>query len=55
MTRDDAQRSLNVNEEYLGALKTKSYGDFFTKAQFLVNEPTSPSQVMPQYILRNPP
>ncbi|MCD7447679.1 hypothetical protein HAX54_032872 [Datura stramonium] len=39
----DAQRSLNVNEEYLGALRTKSYGDFFTKAQLLVNEPSSPN------------
>ncbi|PHU20083.1 hypothetical protein BC332_11234 [Capsicum chinense] len=37
------QRSLNVNEEYLGALRTKSYGDFFTKAQLLVNEPSSPN------------
>ncbi|OIT36315.1 PREDICTED: UPF0496 protein At1g20180-like [Nicotiana attenuata] len=45
MTIDVAQRSLNVNEEYLGALRTKSYGDFFTKAQLLVNEPTSPSQL----------
>ncbi|XP_018624979.1 UPF0496 protein At1g20180-like [Nicotiana tomentosiformis] len=41
----DTQKSLNVNEEYLGALRTKSYGEFFTKAQLLVNELTSPSQL----------
>ncbi|XP_057469312.1 uncharacterized protein LOC130758422 [Actinidia eriantha] len=39
----DACRSLNVNDEYLCTLRTKSYADFFTKAQFLVNEPLSPS------------
>ena len=39
----NACSSLNVNEEYLCALRTKSYVDFFTKAQFLVNEPLSPS------------
>ncbi|KAL3504487.1 hypothetical protein ACH5RR_034328 [Cinchona calisaya] len=37
----DSCRSLNVNEEYLGALRTKSYADFFTKAQLLVNQPSS--------------
>ncbi|XP_059281228.1 UPF0496 protein At1g20180-like [Lycium ferocissimum] len=42
MTRN-AERGLNVNEEYFGALRTKSYGDFFTKAQLLVNEPSSPN------------
>ncbi|GLT62607.1 hypothetical protein SLA2020_352290 [Shorea laevis] len=36
-------KSLNVNEEYLSALRTKSYADFFAKAQLLVNEPSSPS------------
>ncbi|GKU90680.1 hypothetical protein SLEP1_g4647 [Rubroshorea leprosula] len=36
-------KSLNVNEEYLSALRTKSYADFFTKAQLLVNERSSPS------------
>ncbi|CAL5348585.1 unnamed protein product [Camellia sinensis] len=35
-------KSLNVNEEYLCALRTKSYADFFTKAQLLVNSPASP-------------
>ncbi|KAL3513894.1 hypothetical protein ACH5RR_026611 [Cinchona calisaya] len=34
-------RSLDVNEEYLEALRTKSYADFFTKAQSLVNQPSS--------------
>ncbi|XP_004237798.1 UPF0496 protein At1g20180 [Solanum lycopersicum] len=42
MTRD-TQISLNVNDEYLGALRTKSYDDFFTKAQLLVNEASSPN------------
>uniref|UniRef100_A0A5B7BJE3 Uncharacterized protein n=1 Tax=Davidia involucrata TaxID=16924 RepID=A0A5B7BJE3_DAVIN len=37
----DAHRSLNVNEEYLCALRTKSYADFFNEAQSLVlNEPS---------------
>ncbi|XP_059629519.1 UPF0496 protein At1g20180-like [Cornus florida] len=39
----EAQKSLNVNEEYLSALRTKSYADFFSKAQSLANEPKSPS------------
>ncbi|KAF9682755.1 hypothetical protein SADUNF_Sadunf05G0141500 [Salix dunnii] len=39
----DACKSLNVNEEYLSALRTQSYADFFTKAQSLVNEPSFPS------------
>lgn len=35
---------LNVNEEYVSALRTKSYAEFFSKAQLLVNdEPSSPS------------
>ncbi|KAM7252973.1 hypothetical protein ACFE04_025591 [Oxalis oulophora] len=38
----EARKSLNVNEEYLSALRTKSYADFFTKAQLLVNQPSSP-------------
>ncbi|XWS23550.1 hypothetical protein CRYUN_Cryun28dG0024500 [Craigia yunnanensis] len=39
----DARKSLNVNEEYLSALRTKSYTEFFSKAQLLANEPSSPS------------
>ncbi|KAF5749213.1 hypothetical protein HS088_TW04G01177 [Tripterygium wilfordii] len=41
----DVGRNLNVNEEYLSALRTKSYAEFLTKAQLLlVNEhPSSPS------------
>ncbi|XP_019174259.1 PREDICTED: UPF0496 protein At1g20180-like [Ipomoea nil] len=34
-------RSSNVNEEYLCAFRTKSYSDFFLKAQQLVKEPSS--------------
>ncbi|KAK4860206.1 hypothetical protein QYF36_019164 [Acer negundo] len=34
--RDDARRSLNVNEEYINALRTKSYVDFFSKAHQLL-------------------
>ncbi|KAM7507902.1 hypothetical protein LguiA_018355 [Lonicera macranthoides] len=37
----NTQRSLNVNEEYFCALRTKSYADFSSKAQVLVNEPSS--------------
>ncbi|OIT01414.1 PREDICTED: UPF0496 protein At1g20180-like [Nicotiana attenuata] len=53
----EARRSLNVNEEYLGALRTKSYGDFFLKAQLLVNnnnQPSSPSQYTFSEILLEP-
>ncbi|KAG6625987.1 hypothetical protein CIPAW_15G015500 [Carya illinoinensis] len=39
----DAHKNLNVDEEYLSALRTKSYGEFFTKAQFVVNQPYFPS------------
>ncbi|KAJ8762108.1 hypothetical protein K2173_007201 [Erythroxylum novogranatense] len=39
----DACKGLNVNEEYLSALRTQSYADFFRKAQSLVNEPSFPS------------
>ncbi|CAI9778022.1 unnamed protein product [Fraxinus pennsylvanica] len=39
----ESQKSLNVNEEYLGAFRTKSYGDFCIKAQLLVNESSSPA------------
>ncbi|KAL5776626.1 hypothetical protein ACOSP7_009552 [Xanthoceras sorbifolium] len=40
----NARKNLNVNEEYVSALRTKSYVDFFSKAQLLVNElPSSPS------------
>ncbi|KAF8411621.1 hypothetical protein HHK36_004178 [Tetracentron sinense] len=35
--------NFNVNEEYFSALRTKSFADFFTKAQLLVNMPSSPS------------
>ncbi|KAK9270085.1 hypothetical protein L1049_025659 [Liquidambar formosana] len=37
----DPRKSMNINEEYLSALRTKSYADFFTKVQVLVNEPSS--------------
>nr|GMD85156.1 UPF0496 protein At1g20180-like [Ipomoea batatas] len=40
---DNGGRSFNVNEEYLCAFRTKSYSDFFLKAQELVKEPPSPS------------
>ncbi|WCJ43354.1 hypothetical protein M5689_024097 [Euphorbia peplus] len=33
----NAEKSLNVNEEYVSALRTQSYADFFDKAQTLVN------------------
>lgn len=40
----EVRESLNVNEEYLCALRTKSYADFFNKAQLLVNQhQSSPS------------
>ncbi|XP_015577957.1 UPF0496 protein At1g20180 [Ricinus communis] len=39
----DGRESLNVNEEYVSALRTQSYVDFFTKAQTLVNESPFPS------------
>uniref|UniRef100_A0A6N2NJ86 Uncharacterized protein n=1 Tax=Salix viminalis TaxID=40686 RepID=A0A6N2NJ86_SALVM len=41
--RNIACKSLNVNEEYLSALRSQSYADFFSKAQSLVNEPSFPS------------
>ncbi|KAK4374416.1 hypothetical protein RND71_005093 [Anisodus tanguticus] len=52
-TMKEARRSFNVNEEYLGALRTKSYGDFFLKANDLLennknNQPLSPTS---QYTL----
>ncbi|GER37632.1 hypothetical protein STAS_14052 [Striga asiatica] len=37
------QRSLNVNEEYLCAIRTKSFAHCFTKFQLLVNEPSPPT------------
>lgn len=39
----DHHKSLNVKEEYLSALRTKSYGEFFTKAQSVVNQSSFPS------------
>ncbi|CAI9763950.1 unnamed protein product [Fraxinus pennsylvanica] len=47
----ECHKSLNVNEEYLGAFRTKSYGDFFIKAQLLVNEPSSPANYCHQGFL----
>ncbi|KAJ6774070.1 hypothetical protein OIU79_017489 [Salix purpurea] len=41
--RNIACKSFNVNEEYLSALRSQSYADFFSKAQSLVNEPSFPS------------
>lgn len=34
---------MNVNEEYFSALRTKSYAEFFTKVELLVNQPSSAS------------
>lgn len=40
----DVGESLSVNEEYVCALRTQSYADFFAKAQSLVNQqPSFPS------------
>ncbi|KAK6938272.1 Protein of unknown function DUF677 [Dillenia turbinata] len=39
----EARKSLNVNDEYLCALRTKSYADFFIKAQLLASKQMSPS------------
>ncbi|KAF2291162.1 hypothetical protein GH714_020441 [Hevea brasiliensis] len=39
----DACESLNVDEEYVSALRTQSYTDFFAKAQSLVNKSSFPS------------
>ncbi|GMI90573.1 hypothetical protein like AT1G20180 [Hibiscus trionum] len=36
----DGSKSLNVNDEYLSTLRTKSYLDFSSKAQTLANEPS---------------
>ncbi|KAL2467925.1 hypothetical protein Fot_51450 [Forsythia ovata] len=47
----ESHKSPNVNEEYLGAFRTKSYGDFFIKAQLLVNEPSSPANYCHQGFL----
>ncbi|TYH18696.1 hypothetical protein ES288_A05G293500v1 [Gossypium darwinii] len=37
----DGHKSLNVNDEYLSALRTKSYLEFSSKAQILANESSS--------------
>lgn len=47
----DVHKSFNLNEEYLSALRTKSYADFFTKAQLLVNDVVDPSS--PSYSHQN--
>ncbi|KAH9757592.1 UPF0496 protein [Citrus sinensis] len=39
----EARKSLNINEEYLSALRTKSFAECFSKAQLFVTEPSSPS------------
>ncbi|KAL3638932.1 hypothetical protein CASFOL_016839 [Castilleja foliolosa] len=44
-----SQKSLNVNEEYLCAVRTKSYMDFFLKFQLIVNEPSSSSSSPSNY------
>ncbi|RDX64991.1 UPF0496 protein, partial [Mucuna pruriens] len=36
----DAQKGVNFHEEYHRALRTKSYVDFFNKAQLLANQPS---------------
>lgn len=42
--KDNVQRSVNVQEEYHRTVKTKSYADFFTKAQtLLLSHPSIPS------------
>ena len=41
--KKDVKQGLNVNEEYRRAVRTKSYADFFDKAQLLVKEPESAS------------
>ncbi|XP_073136291.1 UPF0496 protein At1g20180-like [Henckelia pumila] len=37
----ESGRTLNVNDEYLCAVRTKSYADFFLKVQLMVNNPSS--------------
>ncbi|XP_073277062.1 UPF0496 protein At1g20180-like [Primulina huaijiensis] len=37
----ESGRTLNVNDEYLCAVRTKSYADFFLKVQLIVNNPSS--------------
>ncbi|KAL5560172.1 hypothetical protein UlMin_036383 [Ulmus minor] len=37
----EVSQSLNVNEEYLGALRTESFADFFSKVRSLLNQHTS--------------
>lgn len=45
----------NVNDEYLCAFRTKSYSDFFMKAQLLVHHSTSsPTHQMISEVLLNP-
>ncbi|XP_061345122.1 UPF0496 protein At1g20180-like [Gastrolobium bilobum] len=38
--RRDAPKSINFHEEYYRALRTRSYADFFNKAQSLSNQPS---------------
>ncbi|KAG8378098.1 hypothetical protein BUALT_Bualt08G0102900 [Buddleja alternifolia] len=42
-TKESHKSGLTVNEEYLCAVRTKSYTNFFLKVQLLVNEPPSSS------------
>ncbi|KAJ6399107.1 hypothetical protein OIU77_019787 [Salix suchowensis] len=43
--RNIACKSLNVNEEYLSALRSQSYADFFSKAQSLVLFGSNPPKI----------
>nr|GMD88709.1 UPF0496 protein At1g20180-like [Ipomoea batatas] len=48
-SEDNGRSFNNVNEEYLYAFRTKSYSDFFLKAQELVKEP--PSHALAEILL----
>lgn len=41
--RNKPQKSFNVNDEYICALRTKSYVEFFIKAQSVIEESSPPS------------